>query len=557
MPEIFSVKLAGPAGSGIMSAGEILFRALVTAGYYAQGYPEYPSLIKGGHNIYLITLSQKPFPSNANRVDLLLALTQTALDNEHRYIENFTHVVADIGLKADHTHKLLHQPALLEVAKSAGNPLTLNTAMIGFASHQLKLEADLVWSLIKEELGGKSQTLLDQNKTAFDKARELSTQFHLDLTLPGKTNTDHKLCLSGTEGTGLGAIAAGINFYAGYPMTPSSPLLHFMAAHQTEFNFLVRQTEDELAAINMVVGASFAGAKSMTGTSGGGFALMEEGISLAGMLETPVVIYLAQRPAPATGLPTWTSQADLMFAINAGHGEFPKIVLAPSDPVDCYRLIHHAFSLSQTFHCPVIVLSDKYLAENKYACPNLPPLDPVPLSAALPSPKGDEMYSRYGYTPDGVHPRTLPGMPGGEYVANSDEHGPTGLVDESAETRAANNQRRLHKIAEIKRHLPLPEVYGSGEKALLTWGSHKHIGRQVAEKLKLVHIHFTYLWPLPDGLEKILSGYHQIVTAENNETHQLARLLRQEIGVKVDIATGDDSGRPLDPDKLIDQIKNA
>lgn len=556
MPEVFTLKLAGPAGSGILSAGETLFRAFIKSGYYAQGYPEYPSLIKGGHNTYLITVSGKPFPNNAPKVDLLLALTQVALDNEHKNIKEETRVVADVTLKADHEHKKLYQPPLLDVAKNAGNPLTLNTAMIGFATHQLMLNPEMVWGLLHDELGDKSQTLLDQNKMAFGKAMELSKQYHLDLSLPKQNNQDHQLIMNGSQGIGLGAIAAGVNLYAGYPMTPSSPLLHFMAAHQTEFNYLARQTEDELCAINLIAGASFAGAKAMTGTSGGGFALMEEGISLAAMVETPIVVYLAMRPAPATGLPTWTSQSDLLFAINASHGEFPKIVLAPADPVECYFLTHQAFILSQTYHCPVIILSDKYLAENNYSISDLPSLEPVPLSAISGSPKGEEMFARYQFTPDGLHGRTLPGMPGGEYVANSDEHEATGLVDESAETRLSNNQRRLHRLAEIKRNIPLPEVMGDGDKALISWGSHKYIARTVAETLKLVHIHFSYLWPLPEGLDKLLSTYKQLVTIENNETHQLARLIRQETGIKIHLQLGEDSGRPLDPLKLIDQIKH-
>ncbi len=555
MPEVFAIKIAGPAGSGILSAGEALFRAFVKAGYYAQGYPEYPSLIKGGHNTYLITVSETPFPNNSPKIDLLLALTQNALDNEHGNLSEDTRIVADLSLKSDHEHKKLYQPVLLDVSKTAGNPLTLNTVMIGFATHQLKLNSDLVWELLREELGGKSQTLLDQNKLAFDKAMELSKQYFLELTLPKQNNNDHQLTLNGSQGIGLGAIAAGVNLYAGYPMTPSSPLLHFMAGHQSEFNYLVRQTEDELCAINLIVGASFAGAKVMTGTSGGGFVLMEEGISLSAMLETPVVIYLAMRPGPATGLPTWTSQSDLLLAINAGQGEFPKIVLAPSDPTECFLLTHQAFSLSQTYHCPVIILSDKYLAENNYSIPNLPPLEPISLSAVSPNSKSNEVFSRYQFTPSGIHSRTLPGMPAGEYLANSDEHEATGLVDESAETRLANNQRRLHRFMEIKKNIPPPEVFGAGDKAVISWGSHKYIAREVAENLKLVHIHFNYLWPLPKNLNKFLDGYQQLISIENNETHQLARLLRQETGVTIQLQLGEDSGRPLDSDKLIDQIK--
>lgn len=556
MPEVFGIKIAGPAGAGSMSAGETLVRAFIKSGYYVLGYPEYPSLIKGGHTSYLVTISEKPYPNTAPKVDLLIALTQGALDAEHGSITESTHVIADKTLKPDHQIKNFHQPAVLETAKAAGNPLTLNTAMLGFVVSQLKLDPSLVWSLISEELGAKSQTLLDQNKIAFAEADKLSLQYHLNLDLPKAANQTHRLAINGSQAIGLGAIAAGINFYAGYPMTPSSPLLHFMAAHQVEFGYLVRQAEDEIGAINMINGASFAGAKAMTGTSGGGFALMEEGVSLAGMLETPIVIYLAQRPAPATGLPTWTSQSDLLFAINAGHGEFPKIVLAPADADECYRLTHRAFYLSQTFHCPVIILSDKYLAENYCSSPDLPALDPVPLSAVSPPPK-PEMFARYAHTVNGVHQRTIPGIPGGEYIANSDEHEAHGLVDESEQTRSLNNQRRQNKVHEIKNYIPLPAITGEGDKAVISWGSHKYIAQAVAHEMKMAHVHFNHLWPLPEKLDTILSGYTKLISIENNQTYQLARLLRQETGITIHQQLGEDTGRPLDPNKLIDQIKHG
>ncbi len=556
MPEVFSVKLAGPAGTGIMSAGEILFHSLVSTGYYCQGYPEYPSLIKGGHNVYLITLSENPYPVNSEHVDLLAALTQTALNNEHEQIDNDTIVVCDSTIKPDHEIKKLYQPDLLGVAKTSGNPLTLNTATLGFLTCQLKIEKTLVWKQIEEELGKKSAELLNQNKISFDKGFEFSEKFHFNLPLPEKKNKSFKLCLNGSQATGLGAIAAGINLYAGYPMTPSSPLLHFMAEHQTEFKYLVRQTEDELSAINMIIGASYAGAKSMTGTSGGGFALMNEGLSLAGMLETPIVIYLGMRPAPATGLPTWTSQSDLLYTINAGHGEFPRIVIAPSDPKDCYQLTHQAFTLAERFHVPVIILSDKYLAENTYCLENLPPLDPVALNIANPDTQSDGLYARYQFSLSGVHPRTIPGVKNGEYIANSDEHNSVGLVDESYANRLTNNQRRQAKVNEITKTIPLPEVSRTADTAVLSWGSHKYIAAEVAAQLHLAHIHFSYLWPLPIDLKKLLLNYQKLITIENNTTHQLARLITQETGLKINLMLGEDSGRPLNPQSLINQIKN-
>lgn len=556
MPNVFGLKVVGPAGAGVISAGEILLHSLVKTGYYCQGYPEYPSLIKGGHNSYLITLSEKPYPVNSNRVNLLIVLTQNALNEEHHAIDDNTTVICDQTLKPDHEIKKLLQPGLLEIAKAAGNPLTLNTAALGFISQQLKINPIVIWDHIKKELEGKSEELLNQNKISFDRAVELSQKYHTNLSLPGTKNTDYKVCLTGSQAIGLGAIAAGLNFYTGYPMTPSSTLLHFLADHQLEYNYLVRQAEDEISAINMIVGASFAGAKSMTGTSGGGFALMNEGLSLAGMLETPIVVYLGMRPAPATGLPTWTSQADLLYAINAGHGEFPRIVLAPSDPKECYHLTHQAFTLSQRFHIPVIILSDKYLAENYFSVEDLDKLEQVPLSVEFPKEGQTDMYPRYQFNLTGTQGRTVPGIKGGEYLANSDEHNSTGLVDETAENRNGANQRRLNKFREIKKDIPAPEVKGEGDTAIISWGSNKYIARIVAEELKLVHIHLTYVWPLPNDIKMLLENYHRLITVENNITHQIARLITAETGLPIQLQLGEDSGRPLDPKSLIEQIQH-
>ncbi|MBI3282780.1 2-oxoacid:acceptor oxidoreductase subunit alpha [Candidatus Curtissbacteria bacterium] len=556
MPNIFGIKIVGPAGAGVLSAGEILLRSLVKTSYYCQGYPEYPSLIKGGHNTYLITLSENSYPINSDRVDLLIALTQNALNEEHNAIDDNTSVICDQTLKPDHEIKKLFQPGLLEIAKAAGNPLTLNTAALGFISQQLKINPVVIWDYIKKELEGKSEELLNQNKSGFDKAVELSQKYHTNLSLPGTKNTDHKVCLTGSQATGLGAIAAGINFYAGYPMTPSSPLLHFLADHQVEYNYLVRQAEDEIGAINMIIGASFAGAKSMTGTSGGGFALMNEGLSLAAMLETPIILYIGMRPAPATGLPTWSSQADLLYATHAGHGEFPRVIVAPSDPKECYHLTYQAFVLSQRFHIPVIILSDKYLAENYFSIEDLGKLEPVPLSVELPKEGQTDMYPRYQFNLTGIQGRTIPGIKGGEYIANSDEHGSTGLVDETAQNRNSANQRRLNKFREIKKDIPAPEVKGEGDTAIISWGSNKYIVRIIAEELKMAHIHLTYVWPLPNDIKMLLENYHRLITIENNITHQIARLITTETGLTIQLQLGDDSGRPLDPKSLIEQIKH-
>lgn len=554
MPKTFGIKIAGPQGSGIQSAGETLYRAAVKAGFYALGYLEYNSLIKGGHSSYLLTLSDTPNPNISPTVDLFIPLTKSSYDRELPSTTKDTHFIVDSSFKIEDKKERFHESSLIDIAKNQGNPLILNTIALGFLSHQLKFPKDLIINLVLEDLSGKSQTLLDQNKKGYEEALRVSSKYFLGLWLPNPNNATDKLVVTGSQAIGDGAIAAGLNFFAGYPMTPSSPVLHYLSAKQEKNNFLVKQTEDEISAINMAIGASYAGAKSMTGTSGGGFALMQEGISLAGMVETPLVIYLAMRPGPATGLPTWTSQADLLFAVHSGHGEFSKIVLAPGDPIECFLLTHRAFQLSQSFHIPVIVISDKYLAENHYCLEKFPELNKVPLSINLPG--SPETYQRYNYSPTGVSQRTIPGILGGEYIANSDEHTPDGLVDESSENRKLMNQRRQNKHTLIEKNIPLPEIIYNSDTALVTWGSTKFIGREIANSLSISHIHFSYIYPFPSGLTPALSKFTKIFVLENNLTGQFAKLLRSEIDIKITKIYGEDDGRPLNPKYFINQIKN-
>ncbi|MBI3954485.1 2-oxoacid:acceptor oxidoreductase subunit alpha [Candidatus Collierbacteria bacterium] len=557
MPKCFAIKLAGPAGTGIMSAGEVLFKAFVRSGFFCFGYPEYPSLIKGGLNTFLLTLSDSKTNLNADRVDLLVVFSQSALDQEMPILDSKTTVITDSEVKLPAIKISIHQPPLLNLAKSAGNPLALNTTFLAFLSHQLSLDQQLVLDLIIDSLKDKPQVVLDQNITAFRQALKLSQKFSLNLKLPPADNRSCRLCLTGSVATSLGAISAGLNLYAAYPMTPSSPLLHFLATHQDDFHYIVRQTEDEIAAINLTLGGSFAGARSMTGTSGGGFALMQEGVSLAGMLELPLVIYLGMRPGPATGLPTWTSQADLLFAVNSGHGEFPKLVLAPSDPRESYLLTYQAFNLSQKYQLPAIILSDKYLAESFFTETDLPSLPVIPLSITKPHKDQAGLFNRYAFNSKGISPRTLPGMEGGEYLANSDEHDAAGLVDESIHLRKLNNDRRRQKFSLLQAEVPGPEISNKGQSiALITWGSNKFIGREVINLgLKATHLHFSYLWPLPKNINQILSGFKTLIVIENTTTGQFARLLTSETAVKITQSLGDDTGRPLSPQNLYQQIK--
>jgi len=556
MSNVFSIKIAGPAGTGVKSVGNHLFRSLIHSGYFCFAYPEYPSLIRGGHNTFLITIRSDNKPINSETVDLLLPLTTESLKLEKTNINKDTIVICDQDTKIDFDINNIHQPPLSNIAIKAGNPLVLNTAILAFICHQLSLDSNYSLTQVLDSLEGKNEKILEQNKTAFGQALALSGKYHLKPLLPDKNNLN-SLILNVNQAIGLGAIMAGLNFYSGYPMTPSSPLLHFLAKNQTKYNYIVHHAEDEIAAVNMAIGASFVGARSMTATSGGGFALMQESISLSGMLELPLVISLAQRAGPATGLPTWTSQSDLLFAIHSGHGEFPKIVMAPSDPEEAYYLTHKAFQLSQDYQIPVIILTDKYLVESFYVTNELDSLLPTTLSSVIYPPKhSDQFYSRYQSTPTGIKARTLPGMKNGEYIANSDEHDQFGLVNESSANRLLQNTRRQNKTTKIKEIIPPPQITDNSSSALISWGSHKHIVAQVALENNLSHIHFSYVWPLPNNLDLLLENYQNLIVVENNITAQFAAVLASETGIKANQTIGNDTGRPLTISEITKKLNN-
>lgn len=525
------MKIVGPAGFGIKSLSELIQKSLAHCGVFSFGYPEYPSLARGGHNTVQITIRSDHLPLNASHLNLILALSDSALELEIPNIDDHT-----IALTPD---KLGFTTYITET----GHPQVLNTLFLGYITKKLSLDRDYTASLLLEQYKSKGPLVTDNNQLAFDHGFATAAKDGLSFDLPSEV--DRKLiCLTGNEAVAKGALSAGIDLYTVYPMTPSTTVLHFLAQSQSTHPVVVHQVEDEIAAINMAIGASFAGSRAMTGTSGGGFALMEEGISLAGMLETPIVIFLSQRPGPATGMPTWTAQADLHFAVFSGHGEFAKIILAPADPLEAYLLTYEAFALAEKYHTPVIVLSDKYLSESFYSLESLPKLKPVQVIPEANLPQSN-FFARYRPSDTGISPRTLPGQKFGEYNANSDEHDIHGFSSESESDRLLQNTRRLNKIALLKKSLPNPALTKRASNSLLiSWGSHKYIAGAEAENLGFDHLHFSYVWPLPEGLSEILAPYQALYSLENNATAQMAKLITMETGRTFTATFTQDTGRP-------------
>ncbi|MCG2686826.1 2-oxoacid:acceptor oxidoreductase subunit alpha [Candidatus Parcubacteria bacterium] len=568
-----SIKITGPAGFGIKVTGIMLAKIFIRKGLNVFAHTEYPSLIRGGHNTYQIDISDRPVNSSKEKCDILIALDKKSIDVETRNLNKNGIILYDEETqkhKNTKTQKQIQyiQVPFLELAKQAGGEIMKNTVAVGALLGILNLKLDEFNNILKQEFKDK-KGVGEKNILAAELGKEFvekkSSKWEnngiLSPAIREGRGRDDRVLMTGNQTSAMATIASQCQVYVAYPMTPATDILHILEAKQKETGMLVHQPEDEIAGIHVALGASFSGARSATGTSGGGFALMNEGLSLAGMLELPLVLFEVQRPGPATGNPTWTEQGDLNYVINAGHGEFPKIVITPGTPEQVFSLVQNAFNLSDKFQTPVIVLTDKHLGESSFTvdkdvfnkiekinrgkmiCGNVP-------RRVL---EGEDLFARYKFEKDGVSWRTIPGVSGGEhfvtgvehhengircgeYIANSDEHNEVGFSNELSETRKKMMDKRMNKLEEIRKEIPLPKIYGpkSADKTLVCWGS--TFGAcydAIQENKKANLIHFEYVWPMPKGLDKFLAKFKKLVLVENNKTAQLGKLIRQETGIEI------------------------
>jgi 2-oxoglutarate ferredoxin oxidoreductase subunit alpha len=369
--------------------------------------------------------------------------------------------------------------------------------------------------------------------------------------------------MNGNEAIALGAIAGGLKFYAFYPMTPSTSIGNSLAGWARELGLVVEQAEDEIAALNMALGASFAGAPSMVATSGGGFALMTEAVSLAGMTETPVVICVAQRPAPATGLPTRTEQADLEFVLHAGHGEFPRAIFAPGSVEQCFDLAKRSLHLAESCQSPVFILTDQFLADSyrtvaPFEIDGVPPVEPWSTTGV----RVKTPYRRFAFTDTGVSPRMLPGLTEQLVVAGSDEHTEDGHITEDLSMRVRMVRKRLAKGAGIRSEVVPPEYLGDAkpEVLLLCWGSSRGAVLEAAEGLRaqgkrVATLHFPQVWPLkPEHFMHYLEAANRVIAVEGNATGQMARLIRRETGFEIAERVPRFDGLAITPTYILRQL---
>ncbi|MEJ2628848.1 MAG: 2-oxoacid:acceptor oxidoreductase subunit alpha, partial [bacterium] len=469
--------LCGPAGQGIKTAENIMVSIFKRAGYNVFATKEYMSRIRGGSNSTSIRVSSKPIRALVDRMDILIPLDSQALHHVESRITSETIIIGEkeklVGKKQNHNYRIF-DVSLTRLAKEAGGVIYANMVVVGIIAGLLNLDKSLVYSYVEDIFSKKEKEIVNQNINAFNLGYNISSELDVDLKInirPKKTGKiKEHIMINGGEAVSMGAVAGGCNFIASYPMTPSTSVLTFLAQQGKRFNIVAEQAEDEIAAVNMTLGAWYAGARGMVTTSGGGFALMTEGLSLAAMLETPLVIHLAQRPGPATGLPTRTEQGDLLFALHAGHGEFPRIIFTPGTLEDGFYLTQKAFNLADKFQIPILILTDQYFIDSYY---NIPAFDFSEIQNKKYMVKTNKDYQRYVLSKNGISPRGIPGYGEGMVVVDSDEHDYDGHITESLSIRSKMVDKRWQKMDEMVQEALLPERIGpqESETLVICWGS--------------------------------------------------------------------------------------
>ena len=543
----FAIKFGGESGQGINSLGEILAKALKNSGYKIFGYREYPSLIRGGYASYQIDIGNNEINSSSEFCDILVCSSRKSI---YQYLRTLRanglliHTLTAVSFKPEDQEfinsnniQVKYIDALTLAKNEGGNALMSNMILLGALAEIIGLNLEELKKIVSIQFASKPK-LLEIDLKCLDSGYGLNiADYHLELTK--FENWQNSKIITGNHGLALGAISAGVRAYFSYPMTPSSSILTYIAETSKESGMLVKQAEDEITAAQMALGAMHMGTRALTGTSGGGFDLMTETLSLAGIIETPFVVILAQRPGPATGLPTWSSGGDLNLAIHAGHGEYMRIVLAASDFTSAYELIQHAFDLSEKYQVPLIVLTEKQIAEGLYNVQDLPE-SPTVHQHILTATEDSTELKRYEFTASGVSQRWLPGSDLPQYNANGDEHDEIGDVNEESGNAKLMAEKRLKKIELIKAEFPEPIMFGD-ENADLTfigWGSVKatvldsiDILKQNNSGLSVNYLHYEYLFPLrTKKLLDLLSKSKRVVLIENNYLGQLGQLIASETG---------------------------
>ena len=560
---LISLVLCGEAGQGIQTIEGLLTRIFKLAGFNVFATKEYMSRVRGGSNSTQIIISNRRVSAPLNRIDILIPLDKSALPHLRNRIGKDTIILGE-------KEKVLPEREIIDIpftriAKEIGSPIFSNVVAVGLIASLFKVDQQIPLEYTKKRFFAKGEKIVQGNMTAIKRGYELASDLikkesvaRLSIPIPNpEQDIKEEIILNGAEAVSLGAISGGCNFISSYPMSPSTGVLTFLSQYANEFSIIAEQAEDEISAINMALGAWYTGARGMVTTSGGGLALMGEGVSLAGMMELPVVIHLAQRPGPATGLPTRTEQGDLELALYSGHGEFPRIIYAPGGIQDLFYLTQRAFNLADKYQIPVFILTDEYLMDTYY---NTLEFDLGKTKIEVYINKTNKNYKRYQLTKNGISDRGIPGRGEGLVLVDSDEHDEFGRITENLDLRKNMVEKRLKKFKELEKDKISPELIGTREYEILIvgWGSTYHIIKEAVENLKkykIAFLHFKQIYPLPSGIKEYFKKAKKTIVVENNATSQFGKLLELFTGIAVEDKILKFNGLPFFVDELTDKLE--
>ena len=556
-----SIVLGGAAGKGVQTVEGILLSVLKGEGYAVFASKEYMSRVRGGSNSTEIRIGTEKPRAFARSMDIFFPFDKAAFEHAKHRITPKTRILADERLMPDIAdHAIVHAP-ISAIAAELGNPLFENTVAAGIVLGILGADGSGLDAYLRSRFASKGEKVVEGNVEAgrrgYKSGQHLAYAENLEFRLAKDANISREAMLDGTEAIAMGAIAGGCAFIASYPMSPSTGVLQFLAKESETFGIAVEQAEDEIAAINMGLGASYAGARAMVTTSGGGFALMCEGVSLAGMMELPIVIHIAQRPGPATGLPTRTEQGDLELALYSGHGEFPRAIFAPGTHEEAFEAMRQAFRVAEKWQSPVFLLSDQYFLDTVSTIPQ-ETLAMIPETRDIV--ETPENYERYALTQNGVSPRGVPGWGDGLVVVDSDEHTEDGHLTERLDMRVLMMDKRMKKLAGLVADALPPVRLGveDAETIFVGWGStHGAIAESLEKSGRedISYLHFRQVYPLPANVKELFKNAKNIIVIENNYSGQFANLLEKH-GIPVSERVVKYDGEPFSVEEMTERISS-
>lgn len=591
--------MGGEAGVGIMAADMIFSKTCARGGLHIFSTVDYPSLIRGGHNVSHVQVDTEKVYSHAQQVDILVALNRETIDLHLDALSQNAAIIYD-GENIELSDKDLKRQDISlcnvpigSIIKTHSLPkIAANTVALGASFGLVKYDLSILEGVLRDTYERKGESVVESNITAakagFDHiATNYATTFTRSIspihhpsggTVSTDDTTGKRMVITGNDAIAMAAIRAGLKFYAAYPMTPASSILHFLAAYEQRFGYIVKQTEDEIAAMNMAIGASYTGVRSMTGTSGGGFSLMSEALGLAAITETPIVAIWGQRPGPSTGLATWTEQSDLRFALSASQGDFQRIVMAPGDASECFYETIRAFNLAEKYQVPVIIMTDKYLAESHES------VDMFDTSSIridrgdiiAPADENDDVqnsyFKRFALTDSGISPRAFPGGKAGLVRVESSEHDEYGDYSENADLRQAMVDKRFAKFNGVLSEIGADTIKiineGMGEGAenkntitIISWGSTKGPIKEATKLLAndgilIRHAQVLYINPFDTKkMESIIKSADTTILVENNKGAQLGGVIKEKTGLDVDHTLLKYTGREFYPEEIYRKVK--